>query len=318
MASYWDGVVEWLKEDEAINKWLDEDQIAILKELDNTKLELWKAATQYQGFDVKLILRNMKKNYDAFMKAVTETTITETIKTPTGKFPFKYSNHEKMMEDITFIIFIFATRGSDWDKIKSKSVDQVKLVMSWMVDKYGLDTEKNNAGASLRPDAVTVPRVAACFPMKVCDFFHKGMEKPLISMIDLTSDADFIAATTKAILSSSFPACIPPTWVVKDSSVHYITFLVAVMNDEVLHRKDGHLTPLTSMLSYYSACYRSNETPLKSRVAWCSQKGLGNPQNTGFSADFLKIVDASHTKIMEKRSSDPALKTVIMELYNLV
>lgn len=61
--SYWDGIISWLKEDNSIAEWLTAEEIQCLKNLNDETLEIWKAATQYQGFDVKLILRNMRKNY---------------------------------------------------------------------------------------------------------------------------------------------------------------------------------------------------------------------------------------------------------------
>lgn len=259
----------------------------------------------------------MKRSHDTYITSTASNDVKTTLRVKDKTVTFNYTNMEKMMEDITFIIFIFATRGSDWEKIRNRSIEQIKTVMGWMADKYGIDTSKNIAGASLKPEAVTVPRIAACFPMKVCDFFHKGFGKPLISMSELPDGNEFANVASKAILSSSFPACIPPAWVEKTSSIHYITFLVAVMNDDVLHRNDGKITSLTSMLSYYSACYRSNATPNKSRLAWCIARDFGDDENKKFNPLILKIVDSCHTMIGQLRANDPAIKSVLDDLGDL-
>lgn len=317
-APYWDGVIAWLKEDKSIADWLDESEVKSLTSLPEAQLELWKVATQYQGFDVKIVLKAMRSSYESYMRVESPQTATETLKVGDESREFKYSNREKMMEDISFMIFLFSTRGSDWGKVRSKSIKIVQEIMDWLKEKYNIDTSKNLPGVSLKPEAITLPRIAACFPMKVCDYFHKGFGKPLCSLEELTPEPGVMCRVSKALLCSYFPACMPSTWVKNNTSVHFVPFWVAVLNDNVLHRSDKKYTPLQNMFSYYSASYKSNATPMKSRVSWCIQRGLANEEGNGFLQMILSISDFCHTAIARDRSEDPGLKAVESQLEALV
>lgn len=317
-SSYWEGVIAWLKEDKSIADWLSEDEVKSLVSLPEAQLELWKVATQYQGFDVKVVLKAMRSSYDAYTRTETQQQTSEILRVGDEQKEFKYSNKEKMMEDISFMIFLFSTRGSDWNKVRSKSIKIVQEIMDWMKEKYNIDTSKNLPGSSLRPEAITLPRVAACFPMKVCDYFHKGYGKPLCSVEELCPEAGLMTRVSKAILCSYFPACMPSLWVKQNTSIHYVPFYVAVLNDNVLHRSDKKFTPLQNMFSYYSASYKSNATPQKSRVAWCISRGLSNEASDGFEHLLLTVSDYCHTAIVKERSDDPGLKAVESQLESLV
>lgn len=316
--TYWDGVISWLKEDKSIADWLDESEVKSLTALPEEQLELWKVATQYQGFDVKIVLKAMRSSYDSYMKTESHQSSSETLRVGDESKNFAYSNREKMMEDISFMIFLFSTRGSDWGKVRSKSIKIVQEIMDWLKEKYNIDTSKNLPGVSLKPEAITLPRIAACFPMKVCDYFHKGFGKPLCSLEELTQDPGVLSTVSKSLLCSYFPACMPSSWVKINTSIHFVPFWVAVLNDNVLHRADKKFTPLQNMFSYYSASYKSNATPLKSRTAWCIQRGLSNESGTGFLQTILAVSDFCHTAIARDRSDDPGLKAVVSQLEALV
>jgi hypothetical protein len=44
----------------------------------------------------------------------------------------------------------------------------VKDITDWLFEKYGIDTTVNDPMASLDADLITVPRIVACFPGKIC------------------------------------------------------------------------------------------------------------------------------------------------------
>lgn len=316
--NYWDSVVSWLKEDESIALWLDEAEIKALVSLPEEQLDLWRIATQYQGFDVKTIIKNMHRVSSNYMISEDIKSQTEKLRVGDVQKDFTYTNKEKMMTDISFLIFLFSTRGSDWVKIYSKSVNIVKHIMDWMKEKYEIDTARNAPGVSLRPEAVTLPRIAACFPMKVCDYFHKGFGKPLCGLGDLAADAKVLENVSRAILCSYFPACLPAEWVKANTSIHFVPFWVAVLNDNVLHRADKKYTSLQAMFSYYSASYKSNATPQKSRVQWCIARNMSNAKGDGFIQVLLTVSDYCHTAMSLDRKDDPGLRAVETQLCSLV
>lgn len=316
--TYWDGVLMWLLEDKSIAGWLNEEEIGFLVSLPEDQLDMWRVATQYQGFDVKIVLKAMRNSFDNYMKTESPQAISESLRVGDESVPFLYSNRHKMMVDVTFMIFLFSTRGSDWGKVRAKSIKIIQEIMDWLKEKYNIDTSRNLPGISLKPEAITLPRIAACFPMKVCDYFHLGYGKPLCSIEELTQEPGVLSGVSKSILCSYFPACMPSSWVKVNTSVHFVTFWVAVLNDNVLHRSDKKYTPLQNMYSYYSASYKSNATPLKSREAWCKSRGLSNETGSGFLQVILAVSDYCHTAIARDRSDDLGLKAVESQLEALV
>jgi hypothetical protein len=83
---------------------------------------------------------------------------------------FTYSNKESLVSDIEFIIFLFAERGSTNKKYISKSLEGVQTIMGWLIEKYGINVVVNAPLTALQPDVVTIPRIVACFPAKICEF----------------------------------------------------------------------------------------------------------------------------------------------------
>lgn len=79
----------------------------------------------------------------------------------------------------------FATRGSVWKKFNSKRFSELDSVIGFLQTKYNIDGDVRDSNVSLSPDLITIPRIAACFPFKICDYFHLGYGKVLYTAEDL-------------------------------------------------------------------------------------------------------------------------------------
>lgn len=122
----WDEVVEWLKQDISLSEWLTKDEISKMTELDDEILRVWSG---YQGFDIKDILRKMQINGKSYTDSQKREEFNNEIMVDGEVKTFRYSNHEAMSRDVSFICFIFSIRGSACKKIKGKSLDFVGKVM---------------------------------------------------------------------------------------------------------------------------------------------------------------------------------------------
>jgi hypothetical protein len=80
---------------------------------------------------------------------------------------------------------MFSERRSTNKKYTSKSTDTVKQMMDWMIEKYGINTTVNAPLTSLDPDTITIPRIVACFPAKIREYYHNGFGNSLVTFRDL-------------------------------------------------------------------------------------------------------------------------------------
>lgn len=315
MTDIWAPIAAWLNDDPDIKAWLTDAELNVLKTTEDATLKLWKALTQYQGFDIKHIIRKMiinRKSYEASAIRL-DTSIALTVNGKTENFA--YTNLETMASDIKFLIFLFAARGSKWEKFTSKSYKEVNTIMDWMASKYQLDKKVNDPNAALGPDIITIPRIAACFPAVICDYFHKGYGKCLLTYDDLGLP-DHLKVSA-SLLCPFTNAMIPSTWCNGITSPHIMFFLVHVIVDDVIHKKKEDYTNLIDIFSYYSASYNSPGTPLRSRVAFMTKIGFVNAQKDGFPDDLAILQPALETILSGLRPQDKNLKTVIKDLAKL-
>lgn len=138
--------------------------------IEDEELSNWEQAVRYQGFDVKILLKKLKASYIKYDTAASES-VSFTYKVKDGERTFRYTNKEHIMKDIALLLYMFANRGTSWLHLKQKSRLEFQTIMQWMEEKYQIDTNKRNAGESVGPEVVIVSRIAACFPLKVCEFF---------------------------------------------------------------------------------------------------------------------------------------------------
>lgn len=210
---------------------------------------------------------------------------------------FTYSNNEHILKDIALILYMFSSRGTSWDHLKSKSREEFQTIMTWLEEKYDIDTTKRAPGPSVGPEVVIVSRIAACFDLKVYEFFDKGHGRILFPQNEIE-----IANPAKSIFCGSFTSLIP----INDPNtrvLHYISFLTHYLNDRVLHADTGKYTKFRQMLTYYKAAHNSVAVPNSARLKYLtSVQVLG--KNNALKDVYKVAARKCKAKLAEKLASD--------------
>lgn len=305
MADHWQAITDWYKSDPEIAVWFDGELEAI--KINAQILKGWAEVGSYQGLDIKLILKKMKERHTNYVPAGTQ--ISFMYRDAAGvEREFKYTDNEKLFKDVAMLIFIFSARGTSWEKMKKKSRKEFVDVMDLLQDKYDLNVTVRKPGTPLASEDITVSRVAACFPTVVADFFHSGLGKPLTTLAAIG-----LRAGTSALLCSSLPAIIPHNLQGNNRSIHALCFLVAVLNDNVIHRKDGHKTALTGIMTYYRTAFNSPGVPEQARKNWMKGKAVMT-SNTEVAPAIVAAGDLAAEKIRAARPNDEDLEEVLREV----
>nr|APG79219.1 nucleoprotein [Hubei insect virus 1] len=285
----WNEIMTSLKIDDSLDFLVTEIDDIVTQQ--DEILAGWSEAVLYQGFDVVRTLKILKKNFDDYMEDHRDDApITVTFrysKNDGGEGTFEYDNKRRILIDVSMILFLFANRGASWEKIKDKSREEFRIVMDFLKGKYNIDTTVREGGTTLKADDIIVSRIAACFPLKVVEFFHAGRAKALFHMNKLG-----VKNLSKGILSNHFVSVIPSGLDEKSQrSLLLMGFLTCALNDKVLHRKDGKYTKAEQMLVYFSASYNSVAVPNAARVRACKQMGI----LTSGGAAVAAIINAEDT-----------------------
>lgn len=262
MADHWTDITKWFAEDSAL-KWVKED----ISEFDISDdiLAGWEEAVRYQGFDVRVLLKKIKSSHRKYIAKEAKDDVSFIFKMGATDQEFRYSNMEHIMKDIALILYMFANRGTSWEHLKQKSRAEFPKIMGWMEEKYGIDTSKRTPGSSVGPEVVLVSRIAACFPVKVCEFFNKGHGRVLFPITEIG-----IVAAPHCIYCNSFTSVIPLSSP-ETSKLHFVSFYVHYLNDRVLHSDTGKYTKVKQMLTYYLAGYNSAAVPNTSRISFLNK-----------------------------------------------
>jgi hypothetical protein len=131
----------------------------------------------------------------------------------------------------------------------------VKDITDWLIEKYGIDATVNDPMASLDSDLITVPRIVACFPGKICEYYHRCYGNALVTFHDLSITNPGNLA--RAILCPHFTALIPRQVMSVHTSMQIVSSLVHVIVEVFFNKKLGNYTPLDNIFTYYPAEYHS-------------------------------------------------------------
>nr|QQM16266.1 putative nucleocapsid protein [Degsystermes virus] len=312
----WDSIVRWLREDEEIRIWLTRAEAQVLENERLMELPIWKALLQYQGFDIKRIVRNMVRTSREYIRTAEYQEVNIRLRIGDQEHDFNYSNTQTMAMDVEFIIFLFSERGSTNAKYTNKSLEQVTMIMNWMIEKYNINITVNAPMTALDPDMVTVPRIVACFPAKICEYFHRNYGNALATFIDIGIPQP--GDISRSVLCPHFTALLPRDIMRRSTSMQVVSFLVHVVVDDVLHKKQGNYTPLENIFTYYSAEYHTPGTPQPSRIAFCRRMNLLTPDEAGFLPILEGAAVFCENRIRELRPNDPRRDAVIEQVKRLV
>lgn len=199
------------------------------------------------------------------------------------------AKNAKLNEDVIYLLTIFASRGSVYQKLTKRPLEAFKALVDHLVVKYDINTETHAPGQALDPELVTIPRIAAVFPTILVNLYHQGKGKQIFPLTQLGQ-----TAVGHKVLSTTFlVSCIDRALVARNLAVHNLLFAIHYCTDIVLHRNTNRYTEGQNMLAYYIAGYRSEAVPDASRRAACIKWGIithvGN--TTTFSDWFMDCVE---------------------------
>lgn len=311
----WGSIFDWIKQDVSLAGWLTASEENVFMNNDPNMLVLWNQATLYQGFDIKRILRIMKVAYDTYTNEADNYNVEVIFVVNGAQQTFRYSNKESMARDVSFLCFLFSTRGSTWEKFQAKSIEQLSTITDWLKAKYQIDDSVNDANSSLDPDTVTIPRIAACFPVKMCEYMALGYGKQLCTIAQM--GLGNIPNVSPAVLSPFFNCTLPHAWCIQGHAPHIFFLLLHVYVDNTIHKKERDYTDLDTMLTYYSAAFRTPGVPQVTRVRYAINSGLSNATGTGFSAAMIDAIPHANTLLRALRPTDPQLEVVIISLVDM-
>lgn len=314
--AYWEPVFDWISDDAAIAAWLNQAQKDVLTNAQVAELPIWRDFMRFQGFDIKRIIRNMITRRAAYVATAPNTEIRKVLTEQPQQVVFSYFPHATLAQDIELIIFLFAERGNTIRKIEAKSFPELRKVIDVLIAKYDLDVTPHPAGDALEPDVVSIARVVACFPIKICEYFHRGYGKLLCQPREIG-----FAATdniTKSVCCPHLVAMLPTAALRTTPRVHVIVFLCHLRVDEVIHRKDRRFTATDTMLTYYKAEFRTPITNQASRLGFCRMAGLVNADDDNFTNPVLAAVDPAVALLRLAIGNEADTNRVIGELELLV
>lgn len=130
-------------------------------------MEAMREALQYQGFDIKRILRNVIKAFRDYMDGSGRETHTYDIN-------YRVDGQDKVFKCV-LICVLFLIRGSTFEKYKKKSNKGLDDLTGILAVKYNIDTNLRPANSSVDPDLITILRLIACFPMQACELLQEGI-----------------------------------------------------------------------------------------------------------------------------------------------
>lgn len=134
----------------------------------------------------------------------------------------------------------------------------VVKIVKILKDKYDLDTTKRAASSSVAKDVVTLPRIAACFPIRVLQFLEMGVGRILVDHSALGDYPNIPRWMQHPAMASVIPAI---------SSINTIRALriyaygICVLTDDILHRNDNKYTSLETIKTYMEASFNTPAVP---------------------------------------------------------
>lgn len=248
------------------------DHINEISYVDRTTAELWAEAASYEGFDVKKFLKVLSRKHREFEATEPQrVVITVTLSSGGEDKSFIFSNREEMMRDVCFLIMVFLQRGSNWDKMTTKTNADMVKILNLLKDKYDIDTNIREARKAIPAEVVTIPRIAACFPLRTLQFLAMGTGRVIVDISQITNVPGIPLWMQHNACASAFPtySSLPPI-----RAATLFAFGVHVLTDDVLHKKDGRYTSLADIFKYFSNAHNTVAVPRNARVKFLEATGF--------------------------------------------
>lgn len=303
--SCWDSITQFFASEPGLKADVS-SKMTDLWEVKNATLKAWMETSVYQGFDVKAFMLLMIRNRKAYAtEEPNPITIDVKYDSAGTSKSFTFTNTESLMKDVCFLILIFLQRGSSWDKMEGKTNEGVISIMNVLKEKYKINTTKRAAGSSLDSAAVTLPRIAACFPIRILQFLEQGFGRIIIDPTVLTK-AELPKWLQHPAAASAIPVNTPFAEI---AALPIIVLGVWVLSDNVLHKKDGKFTPLVNILGYMEASRQTAAVPEQARINFLKAVGFMTEDSDGEDAVTTDCLDISVPEwvklITGLRAADP-------------
>lgn len=308
-----DSVLEYFNQDTYISGEISAVQFSAILNPDVHLVQLFQKALEYQGFDPKIVLRQMIRNSKAYNEGQ-PTRISWDLGNLDGNFQVnedtaagdKYSNKETLSRDIGVLILVFLARNNHNSKIIKRSRNGLSDILEMLKEKYEINDETRDSGTALGSTDVTLPRIAAIFPSTAVRYFHNKVVKEIVPYEIIPGCPE---AFTHAICCPFLPSCHPKS-VEPVDHIHAIMLFVTITLDDIIHRKDKNTTSLDSLLTYYRAGYESNAMPEKARLEVFRHIGImksvpSADQKNAFVQKALSCNSACYNALVNMRTDDP-------------
>ncbi|CAH0730227.1 unnamed protein product, partial [Brenthis ino] len=186
----------YFHEDPEIKAGFSEAEFSKAFNPDSEFLRVLKSALEYQGFDPKVILRQLLRNRNSFLKGERElkewdlSNVSDdfAVKDDTAEIN-KFSNKGPLSKDIAFLIIMFLLRNKHISKIIKKLISGISEILEMLKEKYEIKDEVRASGTSLNSKDITLPRIAGVI-----------IENPLLRALRVLME------TVNDLLLISFPA----------------------------------------------------------------------------------------------------------------
>lgn len=325
--------LKYFQEDPEIKEVLTPSEFRSLSNPNTEFLKLLRTALEYQGFDPKVIMRQLirsRKAYEAMRREKVEwdlSNVNDDFKiTVNTRVADKFSNQESLSKDLEFLIMMFLLRNNHISKIIKKSVAGLSDILEMLKEKYDINDENRASGTSLGSKDITLPRITGVVPAVAVKMFHQGIVKEIVPFRSIPGTSLFnLAAGSEADVSQvqseprdmTHAICCPflpslhPKATADGSHIHALQLFVAIKLDDIIHKKEKDFTNLSDLITYYRAGYDSAATPETTRVEVMRKIGLMSNSSTRFTADALSISKACLEALKGMRTDDPNHRDMI-------
>lgn len=329
MAQDWalSDVLKYFQEDPEIKEAVNASEFKALVNPDESFLKLLKSALEYQGFDPKVVMRQIIRNrkaYEALKKPLEEwdlSNVNDDFRVRNDTITAnRFSNQEPLSRDLNFLIMMFLLRNNHISKIIQKSIQGLSNILEMLKEKYDINDETRSSGTALGSKDVTLPRMAGVLPSVAVYMFHSRAVKEIVpfatipGIMDMEpgagpsgSDPSLSAPDTTVSHSICCPflPSLHPKTKPGQSHLHALMIYVAIRLDDVIHKKEKNFTPLHDLMVYYKAGYESPATPDKARIEVMRKVNLMAKNSQDFRTDVLKISQDCFIALKSMRIDDP-------------
>lgn len=179
-------------------------------------------------------------------------------------------------------------------------------MIGMMKDKYGLITTKRARGKPFGAQVITLPRIAAAFPVVTVTVFGINCGRALVDEVDVVGRA---VGWPLYFMAPMIASVIPH--VGKGPLAQLLAIAVAI--DDLLHKTDAK-TGLSALYKYLNVSYMSKVVDAKTKMKKCEEWGIVRRIGEQ-ECEFVPVIrdsrEACIRRIRERRADDKDLDKIL-------